>query len=81
MSTDKTKPLVKSDCKSALKSSATTCVPKDLSMGHDWPVEKAMVDFSVRLKKNLKCTSGNLLSLFKTQNNDLGAALQTLLAG
>ena len=81
MSTDKTKPLVKSVCKSALKSSATTCVPKDLSMGHDWPVEKAMVDLPVGLKKNLKRTSGNLLSLLKTQIKDLGAAFQTLLAG
>ena len=81
MSTDETKPLVKSVCKSALKSSATTCVPEDLSMGHDWLVEKAMADLLVGLKKNLKGTSGNLLSLFKTQNKDLGAAFQTLLAG
>lgn len=74
MSTDETKPLVKSVCKSALKSSATTCVPKDLSMSHDWSVEKAMVDLPVELKKNLKRASGNLLSLFRTQNKDLGAA-------
>ena len=74
MSTDETKPLVKSVCKSALKSLATTCVPEDLSMSHDWPVEKAMVDSPVELKKNLKRTSGNLLSLFRTQNKDLGAA-------
>lgn len=74
MSTDETKPLVKSVCKSALKSSATTCVPEDLSMSHDGPVEKAMVDLPVELKKNLKRTSGNLLSLFRTQNKDLGAA-------
>ena len=74
MSTDETKPLVKSVCKSALKSSATTCVPEDLSMSHDWPVEKAMVDLPFKLKKNLKRTSGNLLSLFRTQNKDLGAA-------
>lgn len=74
MSTDETKPLVKSVCKSALKSSATTCVPEDLSMSHDWPIEKAMVDLPVELKKNLKRTSGNLLSLFRTQNKDLGAA-------
>ena len=74
MSTDETKPLVKSVCKSALKSSATTCVPEDLSMSHDWPVEKAMADLPVKLKKNLKRTSGNLLSLFRTQNKDLGAA-------
>ena len=43
-------------------------------MSHDWPVEKAMVDLPVELKKNLKRTSGNLLSLFRTQNKDLGAA-------
>lgn len=74
MSTEKTKPLVKSVCKSALKSSATTCVPEDLSMSHDWPDEKAMVDLPVELKKNLQRTPGNLLSLFRTQNKDIGAA-------
>ena len=74
MSTNETKPLVKSVCKSALKSLATTSVPEDLSMSHDWHVEKAMVDLPVELKKNLKRTSGNLLSLFRTQNKDLGAA-------
>ena len=74
MSTNKTEPLVKSVCKTALKSLATTCVPEDLSMSHDWPVEKAMVDLPVELKKNLKRTSGNLLSLFRIQNKDLVAA-------
>ena len=59
MSTNEIKPLVKSVCKSALKSWATTCLPVDLSMGHDWPVEKAMVDLPVGLKKNLKCSSAN----------------------
>lgn len=74
MSTDETKPLVKSVCNSALKSSAPTCVPENLSMHHDWPVEKAIFDLPIRLKKNPKRTSGNLLSLFRTQNKDLGAA-------
>ena len=74
MSTDGTKPLVKSVCKSALKSSAPTCVPEDLSIYHDWPVGKAIFDLPIRLKKNLKCTCSNLLSLFRIQNKDLGAA-------
>ena len=34
-----------------------------LSTSHDWPNKIAIVDFLIRLKKNLKCTSGNLLSL------------------
>ena len=38
-------------------------VYQDLSMHHDWPVKKAMVNLPVRLKGNLKCISGNLLSL------------------
>ena len=37
-------------------------VYQDLSMHHDWPVKKAMVNLPVRLKGNLKCISGNLLS-------------------
>ena len=36
---------------------------QDLSMSRDWPNKMAIVDLLVRLKKNLKCASGNLLSL------------------
>ena len=35
---------------------------QDLSMCHDWPVRKAIVDFPMKMKQNLKCTFGNLLS-------------------
>ena len=37
-------------------------VYQDLSMHHDWPVKKAIVDFSNRLKGNWNCFSANLLS-------------------
>ena len=33
----------------------------------------------IRLKKNLKLISGNLLSALGTQNNDIGTALQIIL--
>ena len=52
----------------------------DLSRRHDWPVKKAVVDLPIRLKGDLKRTSGNSLSPFGAQNKDLGvAASQTLL--
>ena len=52
----------------------------DLSRRHDWPVKKAVVDLPIRLKGDLKRTSGNSLSPFGAQNKDLGAAAsQTLL--
>ena len=31
-------------------------------MCHDWPVENATVIFPIKMKGNLKCTSGNSLS-------------------
>ena len=40
---------------------------EDLSKHHDWPVKKAMVNFSMKIKQNLKCTFGNLLSPLGTQ--------------
>ena len=36
--------------------------PHHLSMHPDWSVKKAIVNLPIRLKVNLKCTSGNLLS-------------------
>ena len=46
----------------------------------DWPVEKAIVDLSIRMKGDLKRTTGNSLSPLVTQNKDIGAVSQTLLA-
>ena len=37
-------------------------VYQDLSMRHDWPVQKAIVDLPVRLKGNSKLPSGNSLT-------------------
>ena len=45
----------------------------------DWPVKKAIVDLSIRMKGDLKRTTGNSLSPLVTQNKDIGAASQTLL--
>ena len=64
-----------------LAPSPPTPVYQDLSMHHDWPVKKAIVDLPVRLKGNLKCISGKLLSLLEAQYKDFGAASQTLLTG
>lgn len=66
------------------RNSAEILVPgphgyQDLSNRNDWPVKNATVDLPIRMKGNLKHTSGNSLSLLKAQNNDLGAASQTLL--
>ena len=54
-------------------------VYQDLSMCHDWPVKKAIVDLPIRMKGNSKHSSGSLLSLLRAQNKDLGTALQTTL--
>ena len=40
-------------------------------MCHDWPVKNAIVTLPIRMRENLKRSSG--------QNKDLGAASQTLL--
>ena len=48
-------------------------------MHHDRPVKNATVDLPIRLKANMKCISGNLLSPWWTQNKDIGAASQMLL--
>ena len=42
-------------------------------------LKKAFVDFQVRMKRNLKRTSGNSLNPLEVQNKDLGAASQTCL--
>ena len=48
-------------------------------MCNGWPVKKTIVKLPTRMKGNLKCTSGNSLSLSGPQNKDIGAALKTLL--
>ena len=53
----------------------------DLSVLHDWSVKNAIVDLPIKLKENLKRTSGNSLSPLGAQNKDIGAASRTLLAG
>ena len=47
---------------------------QDLSMRRDWPVKKAIVDWSIKVKGNSKRPSGNVLSPLEAQNKDLGAA-------
>ena len=54
-------------------------VYQELSIHHDWPVNKAIVNLPIRLGGNSKRTSGNLLSPLGAQSRDLGAELQTLL--
>ena len=48
-------------------------------MHHDWPVKKAIVDLPIRMKGNLKHTSGYSLNPFGATNKDFGAASQTFL--
>ena len=56
-------------------------VYQDLSMHHDWPVKKAMVNLPVRLQGNLKCISGiKFVESVGAQNKDFGATSQTLLS-
>ena len=52
---------------------------QDLSTRHDWPVNKGLGDLPIRMKGNSKRTSRKSLSPLGAQNNDLGAASQTLL--
>ena len=54
-------------------------VYQHLSMQHDCPVKKAIVDLPIKMKGNWKYISSNLLSLRGAQNKDIGAALQRLL--
>ena len=80
--TDGSKLLIKSVCETAPKSCfwAPTRVFQDLSTCHDWPVNRAIINFPIRLKGNLKRISSNSLSPL-AQNKDMGAASQTLLKG
>ena len=60
----------------SVKQHQNTCsgsppVYQDFSMHHDWPVKKAIVSLPIRMRENLKPSSG--------QNKDLGAASQTSL--
>ena len=48
-------------------------------MPHDWPVKNDIVEMPIKMKGNSKRTSGVSLSPLGAQNEDLGAALQTLL--
>ena len=54
-------------------------VYQDLSACHDWPVKDALVYLPIRLKGNLKRTSGNSSSLLGAQNRDISAASQVIL--
>ena len=54
-------------------------VYQDLSTRHDWTVKKAIIDWPIRMKRNSKRTSSNSFSPLGSQNEDLGAASQTLL--
>ena len=40
---------------------------QDLSKCYDWPIKKAIVNLPMKIKQNLKCTFGNLLSPLGTQ--------------
>ena len=48
-----------------------------MSSWDDWPFKKAIVDLPVRMKGNLKRTSGNSLSPLGGQDKNIGAASQT----
>ena len=54
-------------------------VYQDLSADHDWPVKKAIVNLTIRLKGNSKRTSGNSLSPLGVLCMDFGTASQMLL--
>ena len=41
---------------------------------HVLPVKNANIDLPIKMKGNVKCTSGNLLSLLEAQKKDIGAA-------
>jgi len=48
-------------------------------MQNDCLVKKAIIDFPIKMKGNLKCTSGNSLSLLRAQNKDISTALKRFL--
>ena len=54
-------------------------VYQDLSTCHDGPVKNTIVVLPIRMIGNSKHSSGNLLSLLRAQNKDLGTASQAIL--
>ena len=48
-------------------------------MHHYWPVEEAIINLPIKMKGNLKHTSGDLTSLLRAQSNDISTASQMLL--
>ena len=54
-------------------------VYQDLSMHYDWLFKKAVVDLLIRMKGNLKHTSGNWLNPSRAKNKDFSSASQALL--
>ena len=54
-------------------------VYQDLSMHYDGLVKKAIVDLLIRMKGNLKHTSGNWLNHRGAKNKDFSSASQALL--
>ena len=77
--TDGTKLLVRSVCEKKILFLGPPPVYQDLSTCHDWPVKDALVYLPIRLKGNLKRTSGNSSSLLRAQNRDISAASQVIL--
>ena len=51
-------------------------VYQDLSMCHDWPVKKAIVDLPISMKGNSNRTYSNSISPLWAQNKDLDSASQ-----
>ena len=78
--TDETKLLLSPSAKGPWNPcSVPRLVYQGLSTGHDWPFKKAIVDLPIRMKGNLKRTSGNSLTPFGALSKDISAASQTLL--
>ena len=78
--TDIPKLLVEPVCKTAPKSLLwVPPVYQDLSTCHDWSIRKAIVYLPIRLQRNLKHISANLLRQLGARNKDVIAALQVLL--
>ena len=48
-------------------------------MRHGWPIKKIHCQFANQNERKFEMHSGNLLSLLRSQNKDLGAASQMLL--
>ena len=59
--------------------SGPSTVYQELSMHHNWPVNKAIVNLPIRLRGNSKRIPGNSMSQLRAQGWYLGNELQTLL--